>query len=54
MSKRNLPPDPNEFSENEPKSSGPNIWVLYVFLVLALLAAMGVAALIVRPFYQRL
>ncbi len=54
MNRKDLPPDPDPSREDEAQPSGPNLWVLYAFLALALLAAMGVAALIVRPFYQRL
>jgi hypothetical protein len=38
--------------EDQP-SSGPNLTLLYSIIVLALLAAMGFAALIVLPFYRR-
>jgi hypothetical protein len=40
----------NEVEESEPK--GPNIILLYILLALALLAAMGFAAMVVFPFYK--
>jgi len=38
--------------ERETTSKGPNLFVLYAVLALAILAAMGVAAMIVWPFYK--
>jgi len=37
----------------EPESKGPNLILMYALLALAILAAMGVAAMIVWPFYVR-
>ena len=34
-------------------SSGPNLFLIYGLIVLALIAAIGFAALIVLPFYNR-
>jgi hypothetical protein len=39
-------------SEDEP-SKGPNLVLLYSLIALALVVAMGFAALIVLPFYHR-
>jgi hypothetical protein len=42
--------------EGEPEdgaSKGPNLTVIYSLIVLALALAIGFAALIVMPFYQR-
>ncbi len=43
------------YPENEQKdatqSEGPNLYLLYALLALALIAAMVLAAAIVRPFY---
>jgi hypothetical protein len=39
-------------SSNEP-AKGPNLALLYGLIALALAAAIGLAALIVRPFYLR-
>ncbi len=44
-------PEPPE-TDDEP-SKGPNLILLYSLLALALLIAIGFAALIVLPFYQR-
>ena len=38
---------------NEQESKGPNLILMYALLALAVLAAMGVAAMIVWPFYVR-
>jgi hypothetical protein len=43
--------EPDE--EDEPESTGPNLFVLYGILAFGLLAAMGFAAMIVYPFYLR-
>jgi hypothetical protein len=43
---------PKDSSENKP-AQGPNLILLYGFVVLALAAAIGFALLIVLPFYQR-
>jgi hypothetical protein len=39
-------------TDDEP-SQGPNLVLLYCFLALALAVAIGIAALIVLPFYHR-
>ena len=39
--------------EIEEPSPGPNLKLLYGLIAFALLAAMGLAALIVLPFYRR-
>ena len=39
--------------EDEDESDGPNLFLLYGLLALALLGAMAVAAMIVWPFYLR-
>jgi len=44
--------DPVEESQKI-ESKGPNLFLLYALLLLALLGAMAVAAMIVWPFYQR-
>lgn len=38
--------------EDEKPSSGPSLTLLYSLIAIALLAAMGFAALIVLPFYR--
>jgi hypothetical protein len=38
--------------ENEP-STGPNLVLMYALIALALVAAIGFALMIVRPFYLR-
>lgn len=40
-----------ESSKDEPQ--GPNLTLIYSLIGLALLVAVGIAALIVLPFYQR-
>jgi hypothetical protein len=40
-------------AEDEPPSQGPNLKLIYTLIALALVVAVGVAALIVLPFYQR-
>jgi len=44
--------EPQEPSNNE-STRGPNLILLYSLIALALAAAIGLAALIVRPFYLR-
>jgi hypothetical protein len=39
--------------EGDEQSSGLNLKLIYGLIVAALLAAIGVAALVVLPFYQR-
>jgi hypothetical protein len=48
------PPDsgPKEAAGGEP-SQGPNLVLLYSLIALALAVAIGLAGLIVMPFYQR-
>ena len=41
------------FWNEEPEPKAPNLTLLYTLLVLALLAAIGFAAMIVWPFYVR-
>lgn len=48
--KENSPEDDDAAKEPQ---KGPNLVLLYSLIVLALVAAMGFAALIVLPFYQR-
>jgi hypothetical protein len=45
------PVSPNDSAPEE--NSSPNLILLYALLALALLAAMGIAAAIVWPFYIR-
>jgi hypothetical protein len=48
--------DPERTQKDEPeeeKSSGPNLVLLYSLIALALIVAMGLAVLIVFPFYRR-
>jgi hypothetical protein len=48
---REIPP-PKESQTDDP-SQGPNLVVLYSLIALALVAAIGLALLIVLPFYNR-
>jgi len=48
----NLDLRPNTADEDGPEPKGPNLFVLYALLALALLAAMGFAWMIVLPFYH--
>jgi hypothetical protein len=48
-------PDDKNDSEQEPSGpnqTGPNLVVMYALIALALVVAIGFAALIVWPFYQ--
>lgn len=46
-------PESTEAHEAErPASSGPNLTLIYGFMLIAFLIAMGVAAMIVWPFYR--
>ena len=48
--------DPRRSSHGNPPDApaqGPNLFLLYSLIALALAAAIGLAALIVRPFYLR-
>lgn len=50
----NKPPEEAQQNLPVPKpSGGPNLVVLYSLIAAALLVAIGLAALIVLPFYQR-
>ena len=44
---------PHQTQEEEPRSKGPNLAVIYSLIALAIAAAMGVALMIVMPFYHR-
>lgn len=44
---------PRTGENGDEPSSGPNLTLLYSLIALALAAAIGLAALIVRPFYLR-
>jgi hypothetical protein len=46
------PAAPNSDSDNPP-SRGPNLTLIYSLIALALVAAIGLAMLIVLPFHQR-
>ena len=46
----NLPPTSDP--EQKTAGKGPNLFLLYALLALGILAAMGVAAMIVWPFYK--
>jgi hypothetical protein len=51
MSKPELPPNPTEEGlEDAPRSL--NLWIVYGLMFVAFLVAIGVAMLIVLPFYQ--
>ena len=52
MSNSGRPPEPAE-DDLESESKGPNLWLIYGLLMLAILGAMAFAALIVWPFYAR-
>jgi hypothetical protein len=53
MNKPALPPSHREEDSSEERPQGPNLTFLYTLIAIALLVAMGLAALIVRPFYLR-
>ena len=44
---------PADSGEEDRPSQGPNLVLLYSLIALALAAAIGLALLIVLPFYQR-
>ena len=48
-------PGPQDQQENDQNNEprGINLWVVYSLIVLGLLVAIGLAALIVLPFYNR-
>jgi hypothetical protein len=47
------PPDPSQPDPGDQPSSGPNLTLIYSLIALALAAAIGLAMMIVLPFYQR-
>jgi len=54
MSDRDLPGPKHQQEEDQSHPSpGINLWVVYGLIVLGLLVAIGLAALIVLPFYNR-
>ena len=44
--------DGEQQGEQDKGSRGLNLWVVYGLMLLALLVAMGLATMIVLPFYQ--
>jgi hypothetical protein len=46
-------PQEPETEDEEPKSQGPNLTLLYSLIGLALVLAIGFAMMIVFPFYRR-
>ena len=52
MSKSDLP-DGSRDDELERAPRSINLWVVYGLMLLALLVAIGLATMIVLPFYQR-
>lgn len=48
-----LEPRQTQAEEDDAPSKGPNLVLIYSLIALALLAAIGFAALIVLPFYNR-
>ena len=46
-------PDTNPSDQEEEPSQGPNLVLLYSLIALALAAAIGIAIMIVMPFYLR-
>jgi len=53
MSERDSDGDPAKIDEEDEAPHGPNLTLIYSFVVLALIAAIGFAVLIVMPFYHR-
>jgi hypothetical protein len=45
--------DPEETGERDDRGGGPNLFLIYGLIALAMLAAIAVAALVVLPFYHR-
>ena len=45
--------DEKHENDEDESSPGPNLKLIYALIGLALVIAIGVAALIVRPFYMR-
>jgi hypothetical protein len=54
MSKHSLYSGDTPEVDAEPEPKGPNLFLLYALLALALLGAMAVAAMIVYPFYKHI
>lgn len=50
--KRDGEREPSGPNQSGPNQSGPNLVVMYALIALALVLAIGLAALIVWPFYQ--
>jgi hypothetical protein len=48
-----IPIDPPSTEPDDTPSTGPNLYVLYSLIALALAAAIGAALMIVLPFYHR-
>lgn len=46
-------PDRTPAGEEESPARGPNLVLIYSLVALALIAAIGLAIMIVLPFYQR-
>ena len=44
---------PTNLDDEDPPSPGPNLYLLYSLIALALAAAIGCALMIVLPFYHR-
>ncbi len=53
MSDDSRPEIERQDGSNDEPAKGPNLALLYGLIALALAAAIGLAALIVRPFYLR-
>jgi hypothetical protein len=58
MNDEQHPPAPpesanSELDQEDATSSGPNLTLIYSLIVLALVAAIGLALMIVLPFYHR-
>lgn len=53
MSRDSRPEIEQQDPSNDEPSKGPSLILLYSLIALALAAAIGLAALIVRPFYLR-
>jgi hypothetical protein len=52
MSDVNRPEPGHTGSHDEPSRPGPNLFLIYSLIALAMLAAIAVAAFIVLPFYN--
>jgi hypothetical protein len=53
MSEPVRPPATSDSDPDDPPSGSPNLALLYSLIALALIAAIGLAMLIVLPFHQR-